>query len=672
MDRDLIEYFSSASQPQPQPLPRQPPQRLPPPPAGEVIDLLSSDDELPSVIIPAKRKLKEKEQAQALECLSAKKKPKSRSNEGPLDLTNVQVLDLSQPVAAPRYGLTTPKSPGKTAVPRIGVGVKDGIVASSPPRAGKNAGGAAAAGEESVYPNSSSDDSLFDRRPPVSASKTKTKTKTKVKTAATGNSAVLVISDPDSDDVDPLLETMKQKSIPTRKTSAKAALPFSAKTLEILSQFESDSNDSDSDIDVSPAAVRKKPTAKRKTPAAAARRSSTSTSRTASTAPTATAPKRRGLPEEEKARRAAEKAKKEEAAQARKEAREAAAAEKRREQELASFNKIRTSKKDSAHELIVDISAAFAKDDVGIKLVGFLGNLGCELKATWHLTGIERDWKVVKWRRKVRAEYDSALSIFVPLPRMEIRDEKYILVHLTASEFVELACPEDADALLNLDTHVGIMRKLAPGPGVRIIYMIDGLAAYARKSKLAKNNNFRAQVLTAMGGAPAPASAARRTTAPPSRVIDEESLEDALLKLQVKHSCLIQQTAGAVESAEWISILTGDISTIPYKSSSMVLDTSFCTDVGQVKTGVDAMDTWSKMLQEIHRVTPAVANGITDRYPDVKSLIRAFETQGEGALANVPLTATSSGAPSNRTVGMALSRRIWGVFAGRDEDSLDV
>jgi len=627
----------------------------PPPPAGEVIDLLSSEDELPSVIIPTKRKLKEKEQAKVLESSPGNKKRKSRDNAGPLDLSNIQVLDLAQLEAVPRSGLTPPRARGGSRGPRIVAEVLDEIVVSPSPWPTKNTGEPPTEGKEPVYFNSDFDDSLLD----------------KADTAATRNSALLVISDSDDDDdLDMRLGTAKQESTRAQKTAANPALPLSARTLEILAAFKPDSDDSDLEIDNHPPPTKKRqPAAKRITTTTKA---SAPASRAASTNPAATAaaaPKHRGLSEEEKARRTAEKAKKENAAQAKREAKEAAAAEKRREQELASFNKLRTSKKDSAHEMIVDISTALARDDVGTRLVGFLNDLGSEPRPTWQLTRIERDWKVVKWRRKVKAEYSTAHSMFVPLPQEEIRDEKHVLVHLTAKEFVELAYPEDEDALLNLDTHVGIMKKLVPGTDAKVIYMIDGLAAYARKSKLAKNNIFRKQVLSAMGGAPATAPP---RAAPPARIIDEEMLEDALLKLQVKHSCLIQQTAGSIESAEWVSILTGDISTIPYKTSRMIFDTSFCTDVGQVKTGVGAMDTWSKMLQGIHRVTPAVANGITDRYPDTRSLIRAFDTRGEGALATVPLVATWNGAPSNRTVGMALSRRIFTVFTGRDVDCLDV
>ena len=67
----------------------------------------------------------------------------------------------------------------------------------------------------------------------------------------------------------------------------------------------------------------------------------------------------------------------------------------------------------------------------------------------------------------------------------------------------------------------------------------------------------------------------------------------------------------------------------------MNLATSFCMDAGQVKTGADAHDTYLKMLQQIVRVTPPVAQGIVAEYPDVRFLLEALEQDGPGALQHI-------------------------------------
>ena len=72
-----------------------------------------------------------------------------------------------------------------------------------------------------------------------------------------------------------------------------------------------------------------------------------------------------------------------------------------------------------------------------------------------------------------------------------------------------------------------------------------------------------------------------------------------------------------------------------FRSQRMELETSFCMEAGQVKTGEDKNDTFIKMLQEIVRVTAPVAHGIAAEYPDVPSLINGFKERGVMALQDL-------------------------------------
>ena len=60
----------------------------------------------------------------------------------------------------------------------------------------------------------------------------------------------------------------------------------------------------------------------------------------------------------------------------------------------------------------------------------------------------------------------------------------------------------------------------------------------------------------------------------------------------------------------------------------MNLETAFCMESGQVKTGEDKEDTFIKMLQEVVRVTPSIAFGIASEYPSVMRLVEAFRRKG--------------------------------------------
>lgn len=67
----------------------------------------------------------------------------------------------------------------------------------------------------------------------------------------------------------------------------------------------------------------------------------------------------------------------------------------------------------------------------------------------------------------------------------------------------------------------------------------------------------------------------------------------------------------------------------------MNLDTSFCMESGQVKTGDGKADTYVRMLQEVVRVTPPIAYGIAAEYPSVVALIRGFRLRGPLALMDI-------------------------------------
>lgn len=65
------------------------------------------------------------------------------------------------------------------------------------------------------------------------------------------------------------------------------------------------------------------------------------------------------------------------------------------------------------------------------------------------------------------------------------------------------------------------------------------------------------------------------------------------------------------------------------------MDTSFCMESGQIKTGEDKQDTYVKMLQEVVRVTAPVAYGIAVDYPSVVSLVNAMRRHGPSILEDI-------------------------------------
>lgn len=78
------------------------------------------------------------------------------------------------------------------------------------------------------------------------------------------------------------------------------------------------------------------------------------------------------------------------------------------------------------------------------------------------------------------------------------------------------------------------------------------------------------------------------------------------------------------------------------------------------------------MLQEIVRITPAVAYGIAAEYPNVRKLVEGLEQEGPLALEECRKSANKDGASTDKRVGPAISKRVHKVFLGTDAGSWDV
>ncbi|KAM0275138.1 hypothetical protein ACHAQH_007512 [Verticillium albo-atrum] len=368
----------------------------------------------------------------------------------------------------------------------------------------------------------------------------------------------------------------------------------------------------------------------------------------------------------EKEAKAAEREREKERKQREKDAaKEQKARDKETAAAMAEVNKVRTDKKVSTPEMIVDLPASLPPPQV-LQIQTLLKDLDVEF-SEWQ-SPVE---KVVKWRRKVRSRFNDDLGLWEPMP-LSIKDEVYTMVVITADEFVTLALgAEDAD----LEAHVSKTKQHFTG--TQLIYLIEGLGPWIRKNRNLRNRQFVSAVLSQDTEA-APTSSQpnrRRKTPAPKEYIDEDTVEDALLQLQVLHGALIHHTAAAVETAQWIAIFTQHISTVPYRKQREAANAAgagFCMESGQVRTGDDTRDTYARMLQEIVRVTAPIAYGIAEEFGTVTGLVNGLEERGPLALEACRKSANKDGAVSDRTIGQAVSRRIHKVFTGTDETSMDV
>ncbi|KAF3939766.1 hypothetical protein ABW19_dt0209646 [Dactylella cylindrospora] len=277
-----------------------------------------------------------------------------------------------------------------------------------------------------------------------------------------------------------------------------------------------------------------------------------------SSPPPLSAPARKGkLTEAEKEARKAEretarlaKVAAKEAVKEQKEAeKEAKIVAKNESQAMATANKLKGSHVTTAREMIVNISSDLFQARAGIQLQAFLSSL--EVQTAPFDSTIPN---IVKWRRIVEAEWDAEDDVFVPIPR-EIRDERHVLKFLDASEFASLA-----SSTAEMSTLIARIKSMYPN--YKVIVVIEGLTKLVNKTKNSQTRAYAAEVRNRMNEGTSGGKARANKSAVE---VDEDTIEDALLRLQVVHDCLISHTVGYMDTAEAISSYTQHISQIPYK-----------------------------------------------------------------------------------------------------------
>lgn len=235
---------------------------------------------------------------------------------------------------------------------------------------------------------------------------------------------------------------------------------------------------------------------------------------------------------------------------------EGKAKEKRIAADLAEVNKSKLDKKDSTPEMIVDLPASIDGQSVDTQARAFLKNLGVD--ATLYQSPIPN---VVKWRRKLKAKWNPELDHWEPLEHMQIENEKHVMCIMSAKEFVALAMVQHEDR--DVETHVAKLKSAYDD--CIPIYLIEGLHIWMRKNRTAENRAYQAKVLNQAQADEAPAGSQAKRKKAPVEIVDEDMIEDTLLRLQVMNECLVHHTRTSVETAEWVANFTQHISTIPYR-----------------------------------------------------------------------------------------------------------
>lgn len=295
------------------------------------------------------------------------------------------------------------------------------------------------------------------------------------------------------------------------------------------------------------------------------------------------------------------------------------------------------------------------------------------------------------------AEYDEDQEMWRPLPRPRANRENHIIVFLHAEEFCTIAVGSSENTELdekrmehNFDIYINQIRQHYPGH--TLIFLIQGLASWIKRNLNVKNREYaaavRSQAVDSESDPPAPSQKQRRgqkrrsnnnasTQKPDFSLINAEISEALLLHLQLSHQPLhIHHTTSHGTTAHEISQFTQHLSTRPYRITAQTHNltrASFCMDIGQIRTSADAKETYLSMLQEVNRITPSMAIGISAAgYDSVRKLVEGFRgEEGSVLLEDVKKALNRDGGWSDRRLGPMVSKRLYKVFMGKDPGSMD-
>ncbi|KAI8984671.1 hypothetical protein BDF20DRAFT_861162 [Mycotypha africana] len=390
-----------------------------------------------------------------------------------------------------------------------------------------------------------------------------------------------------------------------------------------------------------------------------------SDSRSSSVETTLTAKERKKLEVDEKKRlrvEAAEEKKRQKAqlAEEKKRMKEQKLLEKERQQLLEKENRIRSNRSQILQEMIIDVHPDFKASKPGELLERILQAKEAEVTVLDPSAN-----HTIGWRRKITSEWDNDSQAFIPIAHTKVVRESFILVYMTALQFVDRIQRKSMDAFID---------KVAE-PNYQILLMVEGLSQYYKKKLLYKRRQYDNQVRNAFRSEEEqqqPLTSSRRKTKTLNELIingpEQNVIEEYLNYLMLVRNIMLVPTKDVEDTANWIESLTTDLALGRYKSRN--INNSYRVS----KCGTDPQDTYIKMLQEIQLCTPAVARSVISAYPSLQRLHRAYErtqgrTAGELMLADLEVE-RSALQLRDRTINRAMSRKIYSIFTSSDPEEI--
>lgn len=272
---------------------------------------------------------------------------------------------------------------------------------------------------------------------------------------------------------------------------------------------------------------------------------------------------------------------------------------------------------------------------------------------------VQSETPYVRWQRMVPSVINTESQ------SEGCEEENDVLVAITATEFIKMinASTADIDCEETLSSWIKKMHVQWEDSQIHLVCI--GLEEYkksvkAKKARLDKNSET---------------SKKRKKTA----ILDVSftDIETASIELQIKFNITITYVETAAEFVTLVKQMTKSVGEAPYKRMKRQ-DVQFMNEIPSVKidakTGEGKRKAWKQMIQQFHNVTAVMATAITDRYPSIISLMRAYEECGTDAnkaemlLSEIPVRRGVGTLQTSRRIGPELSYKIYRQLTSPDPD----
>ncbi|XP_038585932.1 probable crossover junction endonuclease EME2 isoform X2 [Micropterus salmoides] len=155
--------------------------------------------------------------------------------------------------------------------------------------------------------------------------------------------------------------------------------------------------------------------------------------------------------------------------------------------------------------------------------------------------------------------------------------------------------------------------------------------------------------------------------------MEDQNIEEVLVYLELCKNISLVFLDGWQEVTNHVCAVTKALSKRPFKLLTERAELPFCVDgswasgVRVERDGSGLIQVWSKQIQQLNRVSPAVASTVTVAYPSPQLLLQAYKSLGseearKGLLAG--LLVKSGG--KERRIGPEISARVYRCFTAQN------